>query len=80
MLLLKKAAEMGHKVVYGFWPTEAKAKQAIKKLPSIFKNPRVEPAGGDFAAVVGEYDNREIANQAIHKLFECGLHGGIWIV
>ena len=72
---------MSFKVVYEFHSSETKAKQALKKIPSIFHNPHIEDAGdGKFAVVAGEYDSRKIAEMATHKLYECKLHGGIWIV
>ena len=72
---------MGYKVVYEFHRSETKAKQALKKIPSIFHNPRIEVADdGTFAVVAGEYDSKERAVQATHKLYENKLHGGIWIV
>lgn len=71
---------MSYKVVSGFYPTESRAKTVLKKVPHIFSKPHIEKAhNGTWAVVAGEYDRKDWANSAIHKLFEAGLMGGIWL-
>jgi hypothetical protein len=71
---------MGYKVVSGFFPTESRAKTVLKKVPTIFSKPHIEQAkNGTWAVVAGEYERKDWANKAIHKLFEAGLMGGIWL-
>ena len=71
---------MGFKVVVGFYPTETRAKQILKKIPSLFSKPHIEQAhNGTYAVVAGEYDRKDWANKAIHKLSESDLVGGIWL-
>lgn len=71
---------MYYKVVSGFFPTESRAKTVLKKVPTIFSKPHIERAkNGTWAVVAGEYERKDWANKAIHKLFEAGLMGGIWL-
>lgn len=69
-----------YKVVAGFYPNTTRAKAVLKKIPEIFSKPHLEDApNGSIAVVAGEYDRKDWANKAIHKLFEAGLMGGIWL-
>lgn len=71
---------MMFKVVSGFYPTNSRAKTVLKKIPTIFSKPHIEDApNGTYAVVAGEYDRKDWANKAVHKLFEAGLMGGIWL-
>ena len=71
---------MTYKVVSGFFPTESRAKTVLKKVPTIFSKPHIVQAkNGTWAVVAGEYERQDWANKAIHKLFEAGLIGGIWL-
>jgi len=71
---------MGYKVVTGFWVTESDAKRKLKKIPSIFSKPHIERArNGTWATVAGEYERKDWADAAVHKLNEEGVGGGIWL-
>lgn len=72
---------MSFKVVVGFYPNNTRAKAVLKKIPTIFSKPHLEDApNGSIAVVAGEYERKDWANKAIHKLFEAGLMGGIWLI
>ena len=72
---------MSFKVVAGFYPSTTRAKAVLKKIPAIFSKPHLEDApNGSIAVVAGEYEREDWANKAIHKLFEAGLMGGIWLI
>lgn len=69
---------MIYKVVYEFHRDEAKAKSALKKIPSAFSKPHIyKMKDGTLAVLAGEYDKADWANAAVKKLYECGLWGGI---
>lgn len=72
---------MSFKVVAGFFPNQTRAKAVLKKIPVIFSKPHIEQArNGTWAVVAGEYERKDWADKATHKLFEAGLCGGIWLI
>lgn len=70
---------MRFKVVYEFHNSEQKAKAALKRIPKLFSKPHVYKCkDGKYAAVAGEYDRKDWADAAVHKLYENKLWGGIY--
>lgn len=71
---------MRFKVVFEFHNSEKKAKAALKKIPKLFSKPHVYKCkDGKYAALAGEYDRKDWADAAVHKLYENHLWGGILI-
>ena len=69
---------MHYKVVYKFCQTEKKAKSALKDIPKIFSNPHLyQFQDGTYAVLAGEYNRKDWADAAVHKLYESGLYGGL---
>lgn len=68
---------MKFKVVFEFHKTQSKAKSALRKIPKIFSNPHLfQLKDGTYAVLAGEYDRKDWADAAIHKLYEHHLYGG----
>ena len=69
---------MRFKVVYEFHNSETKAKQALKRIPKLFSKPHITKLpDGKYAVIAGEYDRKDWADAAVHKLYENHLWGGI---
>ena len=69
---------MTYTVVYEFQSTESKAKSSLKKIPKIFSHPFIKMMkDGSYAVVAGEYNRKDWADAAVHKLYEHHLWGGI---
>ena len=69
---------MKFKVVFEFHSTEQKAKAALKKIPKLFSKPHITKLeDGKYAVIAGEYDRKDWADAAVHKLYENKLWGGI---
>lgn len=69
---------MKYKVIYSFYSSESLARKALKKIPHIFSNPRIIVfKNKSYGVMAGEYDRRDLALAAVHKLFESNLWGGI---
>ena len=70
---------MRFKVVYEFHNNEQKAKAALRKIPKLFSHPFIyRLKDGGYAVLAGEYDRKDWADAAVHKLYEHGLWGGIY--
>lgn len=69
---------MKFKVVYEFHSNESKAKSALKRIPKLFSHPHItQLKDGSYAVIAGEYDRKDWAEAAVHKLYENKLYGGI---
>lgn len=69
---------MKFKVVYCFHYDEKKANQFLKKIPKLFSKPHLEKMpDGSYAVIAGEYNRKDWADSAVHKLYENKLFGGI---
>jgi hypothetical protein len=70
---------MRFKVVYEFHSSESMAKKALKKIPKLFSNPHISQLkDGGYAVIAGEYDRKDWAEAAVHKLYENKLWGGVY--